>query len=136
MTGIPLLMIPAFSPAIFSNVLPRNWVWSKLILVMIHRSGCTILVQSSLPPSPTSITATSTCSSAKYRNAIAVVNSKKEGCRGSKITFFFYKPDYIFFRDRLSVYSDTFAEIYEVRRCVEAYPVPRFLQDSSKSVRA
>ena len=25
-TGIPLLIIPAFSLAIFSNVLPRNWV--------------------------------------------------------------------------------------------------------------
>ena len=29
----------AFSPAIFASVLPRNCIWSKLILVMRQRSG-------------------------------------------------------------------------------------------------
>jgi hypothetical protein len=33
------LMMPAFSPAIFANVSPKNWVWSKLMLVMMHKSG-------------------------------------------------------------------------------------------------
>ena len=38
-TGMPGLMIPAFSPAIFAYVSPKNWVWSKLMLVMMHKSG-------------------------------------------------------------------------------------------------
>ena len=43
-----------------------------------------MFVQSSLPPSPTSITAMSICCSAKYLKASAVVSSKKDGCSGSK----------------------------------------------------
>ena len=43
-----------------------------------------ILVQSSLPPKPTSMTAISTSFSAKYLKASAVVSSKKDGCSGSK----------------------------------------------------
>jgi aldose 1-epimerase len=56
-TGTCGLMMPAFSPAISASVLPRNWVWSKLMLVMMESIGVMMLVQSSLPPSPTSITA-------------------------------------------------------------------------------
>ena len=40
-----------------------------------------MLVQSSLPPIPTSMTATSTCISLKYLKAKAVVSSKKDGLR-------------------------------------------------------
>ena len=43
-----------------------------------------MFVQSSLPPSPTSMTAISTLQSEKYLNAKAVVNSKKLGLKGSK----------------------------------------------------
>ena len=46
---------------------------------MTDNIGVMMFVESSRPPSPTSMTATSTCSSAKYLNAIAVVSSKKEG---------------------------------------------------------
>ena len=31
-TGVPFLMIPAFSPAISANVFPKNCVWSRLML--------------------------------------------------------------------------------------------------------
>ena len=83
-TGTPFLIIPAFSIAICSSDVPRNWVWSMPILVIIDRIGVMMLVQSRRPPSPTSITAMSTSISAKYLNAIAVVSSKNEGCSGSK----------------------------------------------------
>lgn len=59
-TGICGLMIPAFSPAISPSVFPRNWVWSKLMFVIMDRIGVIMLVLSSLPPNPTSMTAKST----------------------------------------------------------------------------
>ena len=43
-----------------------------------------MFVQSSRPPSPTSITAMSTFCSSKYLKAMAVVSSKKEGWSDSK----------------------------------------------------
>ena len=43
-----------------------------------------MLVLSNLPPSPTSITAISTCSSAKYQKANAIVVSKNDGRTSSK----------------------------------------------------
>ena len=46
---------------------------------MTHTLGFTILVESNLPPRPTSRTAASTFSSTKYSNAKAVVISKKVG---------------------------------------------------------
>ena len=64
-TGTPSLIIPAFSLAIFVSVSPRYWVWSRPMLVITHKSGWMIFVQSNLPPMPTSITATSTFWSAK-----------------------------------------------------------------------
>ena len=54
------------------------------MLVMIDRMGLMILVQSSLPPRPVSITAISTFISSKYLKAIAVVSSKNDGRIGSK----------------------------------------------------
>lgn len=59
-TGIWGLMIPAFSSAISPSVFPRNWVWSKLMFVITDRIGVMMLVLSSLPPNPTSMTAKST----------------------------------------------------------------------------
>ena len=86
---MPGLIMPAFSPAIFSSVLPSCATWSKLTFVMMLSSGDIILVLSSLPPSPVSITATSTPISLKYLNAIMVVISKKEGCNLSISGFAF-----------------------------------------------
>ena len=83
-TGTLCLIIPAFSPAIFASVFPRNCVWSRLMFVMMDRMGLMMLVQSRRPPSPTSTTAISIPSSAKYLKAIAVVSSKNDGLRGSK----------------------------------------------------
>ena len=83
-TGVFGFMIPAFSPAILASVLPRNCVWSRLMFVIIDNSGLIMLVQSSLPPNPTSTTAMSTFCCAKYLKAMAVVSSKKLGCSGSK----------------------------------------------------
>ena len=60
-TGTSSLIIPAFSLVYFSSVCgPDIVIWSKPILVITHRSGVMILVQSRRPPMPTSITATST----------------------------------------------------------------------------
>ena len=80
-TGILALIMPAFSPAINSRVSPRISVWSKPILVMAVRIGSQMLVLSSRPPNPTSIIAISTCCLRKYKNAKAVVISKKVGLR-------------------------------------------------------
>ena len=57
--GAPGLAMPAFSPAIFSRVSPRYFMWSRSILVTALTSGRTTLVLSSRPPSPTSTTAIS-----------------------------------------------------------------------------
>ena len=53
------------SVAIFSSVSPSKAVCSRLILVITHNIGVIILVLSSLPPRPVSITAISTPASAK-----------------------------------------------------------------------
>ena len=76
MQGIPSLIIPAFSNAISSIVSPRMFIWSYETVVITETAGKMMLVESSLPPRPTSITAKSTFSSAKCLNAIAVVTSK------------------------------------------------------------
>ena len=54
---MPGLMIPAFSAAILGSVSPKNCMWSGEMLVITHTSGVMMLVESSLPPIPTSITA-------------------------------------------------------------------------------
>ena len=58
--GMPCLMIPAFSKAIFSMVSPRKAVCSMLMLLMTATSGTMTLVASKRPPMPTSTTAKST----------------------------------------------------------------------------
>ena len=75
--GISFLIIPAFSFAIDSKLSPKISLWSKEIGVIAVTFGETTLVESSLPPKPTSITAKSTFFLAKYVNAKAVVVSKK-----------------------------------------------------------
>ena len=48
-------IIPAFSPAIFLTVFPRNCSWSTETGVIIVRVGLvTTFVASNLPPNPTS----------------------------------------------------------------------------------
>ena len=72
-------MIPAFSRAIRSTVLPRCSVCSRSTRVMTDTRPSTTFVASIRPPIPTSITATSTFFSRKYSKAIAVVTSKNVG---------------------------------------------------------
>ncbi|MBS4163526.1 hypothetical protein PRO82_000829 [Candidatus Protochlamydia amoebophila] len=62
MTGVRGLMIPAFSLAIASRLSPKISVWSRLIEVMIERTGETMFVASNRPPKPVSKTAKSTFS--------------------------------------------------------------------------
>lgn len=59
-TGMLFLMIPAFSAAIFGSVSPSREVCSSPMLVMTLNIGTMMFVASSRPPSPVSITATST----------------------------------------------------------------------------
>ncbi len=51
-------------------------MWSRLTGVIAVTAGASTLVASSRPPSPTSTTAASTPSLAKWRRAQAVVTSK------------------------------------------------------------
>ena len=78
--------MPAFSPAISSIVWPSSLVWSIATGVITATAPSATLVQSSLPPTPTSRTITSTGVSAKIAKAIPVSTSKKDiatGCRSS-----------------------------------------------------
>ena len=61
----PGFTIPAFSVAIRRSVLPRISLWSLLMVVITERRGERMLVASSLPPRPTSTTATSIPEAAK-----------------------------------------------------------------------
>ena len=63
-------------------------MWSNEIFVITEARGVMIFVESSRPPSPTSITAISTCWSAKYWKAIATVISKKDGLIPAKSDLF------------------------------------------------
>ena len=56
-TGTPGLIMPAFSPAISGRVLPSVFIWSNPIDAMTDTMGVITLVESRLPPRPTSITA-------------------------------------------------------------------------------
>ena len=74
--GRPGLKMPAFSQAMRSRVSPRNSTWSIPIDATPAARGVSTLVASSRPPSPTSMTDTSTRAAANNSNAIAVVASK------------------------------------------------------------
>ncbi len=82
-TLLPGSMMPALSVAIPSSVGPRTSVWSKLTLVSTATSPCTTLVQSHVPPSPTSTTMASTASVENQERAAAVSSSKRVGRSGS-----------------------------------------------------
>ena len=66
--GIFFFMIPAFSQAIYSNVLPRTFTWSNPIDVIAVAIGVIKFVASNLPPSPTSIILISVFYILKYFN--------------------------------------------------------------------
>ena len=63
-------------------------MWSNDMFVMTLSIGVMMFVQSSRPPSPTSMTAMSTSASLKYSKAMAVVSSKNDGPNGSKNSLF------------------------------------------------
>src|SRR5574344_300812 len=86
---------------------------------MTDRTGVIILVQSSLPPSPTSITAISTFISAKSLNAKAVVISKNEGWSGSKKALSFSTKSITYFS--LIVLPLTLIRSRKSTRCGEVY---------------
>src|SRR5205814_2372249 len=68
-------MRAAFSAAIAASVGPRTSWWSRSRRVITVTAGTPTVVASSRPPSPTSSTATSTASRAKWSSASAVVAS-------------------------------------------------------------
>ncbi len=70
-SGTPGLAIPALSRAISSTVSPKMSVWSSATLVITETRGRSTLVPSSVPPTPASITATSTSLRANQTNASA-----------------------------------------------------------------
>ncbi len=77
--GGTLVQIAREKAAINSIRSPSMSQWSRPIEVITATSGWTTFVASSRPPSPTSTTAMSTARRANWRNAIAVMNSKKLG---------------------------------------------------------
>ena len=60
MSMAPSLMMPALLEATSSMVSPSQAAWSKPMGVITSTSPGTTLVQSQVPPMPTSMTATST----------------------------------------------------------------------------
>ena len=76
---LPGLTMPALSRAIPSRVGPSTSVWSKLMFVSTATIPSTTLVESHVPPSPTSTTAASTASSENQWRAAAVSSSKRVG---------------------------------------------------------
>ena len=68
-------MIAAFSSAISASVAPSTASWSRSMRASSVAAGTPTVVASSRPPRPTSSTATSTASRAKWSRASAVVVS-------------------------------------------------------------
>ena len=88
MTGVPALMMPAFSAAICAWVSPKKAVWSLEMFVITHIAGLMMLVLSKRPPSPVSITAMSIFSLAKCSNAMVIVNSKNDGWHSRSMAWY------------------------------------------------
>ena len=79
MTGMPGLIMPAFSVAMAVRLLPKKCSWSWAMGVMTEAataSGASTLVASIRPPSPTSSKRVSAGWRAKAKKAVAVVISK------------------------------------------------------------
>ena len=74
-TATPPRMIAAFSAAISASVAPSTAWWSRSMRAITTASGVPTVVASSRPPRPTSSTATSTASRAKWSSPSAVVVS-------------------------------------------------------------
>ena len=89
-------MMPAFSAAISSRVLPSRSQWSSPMLVITLSSGVMTLVLSSLPPSPVSITAQSTSISANHLKARPVVISKNESWSRSRSSLYLVRKSYTY----------------------------------------
>ena len=79
-TGTDGFIMPAFSPAIFSIVSPRNSVCSRSIVIITLARGRTTFVESSRPPSPVSYTAKSTSAVLKHKNEYTVTSSNHVNC--------------------------------------------------------
>ena len=80
-TGQFSLIIPDLTFVISSIVLPKNWVWSRLIVaITLQSTFSNTLVASVSPPIPHSIKAISQFCSLKNINASAVSISKDVGC--------------------------------------------------------
>src|SRR3989337_203651 len=118
------------------------------MFVIIETRGLLTFVASSLPPSPTSITAMSTFSSAKYKNAMAVVNSKKVGARGTGQGACFFRPltlDPFFYpfhqlchfliRYFSMIYSYPLIKSHKMRRCIKPCLVSCLNKDRSNHCR-
>ncbi len=69
--------MPTLSDAMALTVGPSTAVWSRSTLVRTATSESMTLVESHVPPSPTSMTPTSTPSSEKCRKAATVKSSKR-----------------------------------------------------------
>ena len=105
---------------------------------MTEIKGSTTLVASSRPPIPTSSTAISTATLAKYSKAMAVSISKKLGCHGN-----FCRRNRSWAADstrcvdlaelhignRLVIHANAFVDAYQVRRTVEPGLVAGSAQD-------
>lgn len=83
MTGTPGLMMPAFSPAMSAKVLPKNCTILTDICDDREDRGDNVGAVQATTESYFDNGDINLCS-AKYLNARAVVNSKNDGCRGSK----------------------------------------------------
>ena len=80
-------MMPDLSRAIVTGSAPRMCAWSTATGVITETVPSATLVESQVPPRPTSMIATSTGASAKTANAIPVITSKNDsGCSCSLST--------------------------------------------------
>ena len=121
--GTPAFMMPAFSPAISTSDSPRYSAWSKATLVTAVTSGCTTLVASSRPPSPTSITATSTPSRANaWHGKHCDRFKKRETELLDRIEDLLGVANDALFRERLAIDQQPLAKRAQVRTCVTCRP--------------
>jgi len=93
-THVPDLKIPAFCWAILSTVSPNKGTWSRPNEVTPTAAGeRNTLVESKVPPMPTSTTAVSTCSSTKTERARTVRNWRNLKQSEMKFVFLSYQKE-------------------------------------------
>ena len=83
-TGMPGLMMPAFSNAIAASVDAEVLLVIEADVVMAPATGVMTFVASNRPPRPTSMTATSTPARRNSSNAIAVVDFEERRRHGQR----------------------------------------------------